>query len=215
MVHSPANSEELSYLLRQLAAGNQAAWGEVLERHRPRLRRMVQLRLDPRLQGRLDASDVLQEAFLTASVQLADYLKKPTIPLHLWLRLVTGQKLIALHRNHLATKARDAGRQISLERGLVPGVNSAALASQLIGREPNPSDAAREVEQRRWLQEALDRMNPLDREVLTLRHFEQLTSAETALVLGLTLSAAKKRHVRALARLKEILLALPGGPGEA
>jgi RNA polymerase sigma-70 factor (ECF subfamily) len=210
MVNSAPKSEELSWLLRQLAGGDQAAWGDFLESNRPRLRRMVELRLDPRLQGRLDASDVLQEAFLTASVQLPDYLKKPTIPLHLWLRLVTGQKLIALHRNHLATKARDAGRQVSLDRGL-PGVSSAALVAQVIGREPNPSDAAREVERRRWLQDALDRMNPLDREVLTLRHFEQLTSAETALVLGLTQSAASKRHVRALKRLNEILLAMPGG----
>jgi RNA polymerase sigma-70 factor (ECF subfamily) len=215
MVNSIANSEELSRLLRQLAAGDQAAWSDLLERQRPRLRRMVELRLDPRLQGRLDASDVVQEAYLTASVQLADYLKKPTIPLYLWLRLVTGQKLVALHRNHLATKARDARRQISIDRGALPGASSAALASQLIGREPCPSEAAREVEQRRWLQDALDRMHPLDREVLALRYFERLTSAETAQVLGLTPSAASKRHVRALERLQQILLAMPGSPAEA
>jgi RNA polymerase sigma-70 factor (ECF subfamily) len=211
MVNAFVNPEELSYLLQQVAAGDQAAWGVLLERHRPQLRRMVQLRLDPRLQGRLDASDVIQEAYLTASVQLAEYLKQPTIPFSLWLRLVTGQKLALLHRNHLATKARDAGRQISIDRGALPEASSAALASQLIGREPSPSAAARDVEQRRWLQEALDHMNPLDREVLALRHFEQLTSAEVALVLGLTPSAASKRHVRALERLKEILLAMPGG----
>jgi RNA polymerase sigma-70 factor (ECF subfamily) len=214
MVNSATNSEELSCLLRQLAAGDQAAWGDLLERLRPRLRRMVELRLDPRLQGRLDASDVVQEAYMTASVQLAEYLKKPTIPLYLWLRLITGQKLLALHRNHLATKARDAGRQISLDRGPLPGASSAALASQLIGREPSPSEAAREVEQRRWLQDAIDRMNPLDREVLALRYFEHLTSAETALVLGLTPAAASKRHVRALERLNEILAAMPRGLGE-
>jgi RNA polymerase sigma-70 factor (ECF subfamily) len=213
MANSAANSEELSFLLRQIAAGNHSAWGDLLERHRPRLRRMVELRLDRRLLGRLDPSDVIQEAFLTASLQLPGYLKKPTIPLYLWLRLVTGQKLVALHRIHLATKARDAGRQISIDWRPLPEANSAALASQLVGREPNPSEAAREVEQRRWLQEALDRMHPLDREVLALRHFEQLTSAETAQVLGLTPSAASKRHVRALKRLKEILLGMPGGPG--
>ena len=151
---------------------------------------------------------------MTASVQLAEYLKKPTIPLYLWLRLITGQKLLALHRNHLATKARDAGRQISIDRGALPEASSAALASQLIGREPSPSEAAREVEQRRWLQDAIDRMNPLDREVLALRHFEQLTNAETAQVLGLEPSAASKRYVRALQRVKEILSALPGGLGE-
>jgi RNA polymerase sigma-70 factor (ECF subfamily) len=214
MADPAANSEEINSLLRQVAAGDQAVWGDLLERHRPRLRRMVELRLDPRLQGRLDASDVIQEAYLTASAQLADYLKKPAIPFFLWLRLVTGQKLIELHRHHLRTKARDASRQVSLHRRAWPAASSGALASKLMGREPSPSHAAREAEQQRWLQDALDRMDPLDREVVALRHFEQLTNAETAQVLGLEVSAASKRYVRALQRLKEILAAMPGGLGE-
>jgi RNA polymerase sigma-70 factor (ECF subfamily) len=214
MANPAANSEEINRLLRQVAAGDQAVWGDLLERHRPRLRRMVELRLDPRLQGRLDASDVIQEAYVTASAQLADYLKKPAIPFFIWLRLVTGQKLLALHRHHLGTKARDARRQVSLHRGAWPAASSAVMASKLMGREPSPSQAAREVEQRRCLQEALDRMDPLDREVVALRHFEQLTNAETAQVLGLEASAASKRYVRALQRLKEILSAMPGGLGE-
>jgi RNA polymerase sigma-70 factor (ECF subfamily) len=106
MANPAANSEELSGLLRQVAGGDQAAWGNLLEKHRQQLHKMVELRLDPRLYGRLDASDVIQEAYLTASTQLPDYLKNPTIPFHLWLRLVTGQKLVLLHRNHLGTKAR-------------------------------------------------------------------------------------------------------------
>jgi RNA polymerase sigma-70 factor (ECF subfamily) len=209
-----ADPEEIRGLLRQVAAGDQAVWGELLERHRPRLRRMVELRLDPRLQGRLDASDVIQEAYLTASAQVAAYLKEPTIPFYLWLRLVTAQRLVLLHRKHLGTKARDAGRQISLDRGALPAASSAALESNLAGREPSPSEAAGEIEQRRRLQEALDRMSPLDREVLALRHFEQLTNAEAAQVLGLEPSAASKRYVRALQRIKEILAAMPGGLGE-
>ena len=214
MANLAANSEELTGLLRRVAAGDHALWGELLERHRPRLRRVVELRLDPRLQGRLDASDIIQEAYLAASVQLADYLKKPAIPFHLWLRLVTCQKLVLLHRDHLKTKARDASRQISLDRGALPAASSAALAANLIGREPSPSAAAGEIEQRRRLLEALDRMNPLDREVLALRHFEQLTNAETAQVLGLDPSAASKRYVRALQRIKEILVAMRGELGE-
>jgi RNA polymerase sigma-70 factor (ECF subfamily) len=214
MANPAANSDETNSLLRQVAAGDQAVWGDLLERARPRLRRMVELRLDPRLQGRLDASDVIQEAYLTASAQLAEYLKKPTIPFFLWLRLVTGQKLVELHRHHLRTKARNAGRQVSIHRGRSPAVSTAVLASKLIGREPSPSHAAREAEQYRWLQEALDRMDPLDREVIALRHFEQLTNAETAQVLDLEVSAASKRYVRALQRLKEILAAMPGGLSE-
>jgi RNA polymerase sigma-70 factor, ECF subfamily len=211
MANSAANSEELSGLLRQVAEGDRAVWGELLEKHRPRLLRMVELRLDARLRGRLDASDVIQEAYLTASTQLADYLKNPTIPFYLWLRLVTGQKLALLHRNHLGTKARDVRRQISIDHGAMPAASSIAMASKLIGREPTPSEAVGELEQRRRLQEALDRMNPLDREVLALRHFEQLTNAETAQVLGLEPSAASKRYVRALQRIKEILFDMPGG----
>jgi RNA polymerase sigma-70 factor (ECF subfamily) len=175
---------------------------------------MVELRLDPRLQGRLDASDVIQEAYLSASAQLTEYLKEPTIPFFLWLRLVTGQKLVWLHRHHLGTKARDASRQVSLDRKAWPAASSAVLASKLIGREPSPSKAAREAEQHRYLQEALDRMDALDREVVALRHFEQLTNAETAQVLGLEVSAASKRYVRALQRLKEILATMPGALGE-
>jgi RNA polymerase sigma-70 factor (ECF subfamily) len=214
MANPAANSEEINSLLRQVAAGDQTVWGDLLERHRPRLRRMVELRLDPRLQGRLDPSDVIQEAYLTASEQLADYLKNPAIPFHLWLRLVTGQKLVGLHRHHLGAKARDASRQVSIHRGAWPAASSGALASDLIGREPSPSETVREVEQRRLMQEALDRMDPLDREVVALRHFEQLTNAETAQVLGLEVSAASKRYVRALRRLKDILSTMPGGLGE-
>jgi RNA polymerase sigma-70 factor (ECF subfamily) len=213
MADAAANSKEMSGLLQQVAAGDQAVWGDLLERHRPRLRRMVELRLDPRLQGRLDPSDVIQEAYLTASVQLAEYLKQQTMPFSLWLRLVTGQKLVALHRHHLGTKARDAKRQISLDQAL-PAASAIALASRLIGREPSPSEAAHEIEQRRAVQEALNRMNPLDREVLALRHFEQLTNAETAQVLGLEPSAASKRYVRAVQRIKEILFTTPGERGD-
>jgi RNA polymerase sigma-70 factor (ECF subfamily) len=215
MANPAANSEELSGLLRQVAGGDQAAWGDLLEKHRPQLHRMVELRLDPRLNGRLDASDVVQEAYLTASAQLPDYLENPTIPFHLWLRLVTDQKLVLLHRNHLGTKARDARRQISIDRGVVQTASSFAMAAKLIGREPTPSEAVGEVEQRRRVQEALDRLNPLDREVLALRHFEQLTNAEAAQVLGLERSAASKRYLRALQRIKEVLSDMPGGEGES
>src|SRR5262245_42677558 len=120
------NSSEVERTLRRAAAGDQEAWGELLTRYRERLRCMIALRLDRRLQGRIDPSDVIQEAYLQASLQLADYLKNPTIPFFLWLRLVTGQRLVALHRHHLGTQARDAGREVSLYRGALPQASSAA-----------------------------------------------------------------------------------------
>jgi RNA polymerase sigma-70 factor (ECF subfamily) len=172
---------------------------------------MVALRLDHRLQGRIDPSDVLQESYLEASRQLAAYLKDPSIPFYLWLRLITGQKLLALHRYHLGTQERDAGREVSLYRGALPAASSAALAAQLLGHGSRPSEAVMRAERSLRLQDALNSMDPLDREVLALRHFEQLSNAETAQVMGLRESAASKRYVRALQRLKEILKNKPGG----
>lgn len=213
MAHSSVrgNSTETDRLLQRVAAGDQAVWGELLMRHQERLRSMVALRLDRRLQGRIDPSDVLQEAYLTASMQLADYLKNPTMPFFLWLRLVTGQKLVALHRHHLGTQGRDAGREVSLYRGALPEASSVALAAQLLGHETRPSEAAMRAEMSIRLQEALNSMDLLDREVLVLRHFEQMSNTEAAQVLEIRESAASKRYVRALQRLKAILLSMPGG----
>ena len=172
---------------------------------------MVALRLDRRLQGRVDASDVIQEAFLEASTRLPDYLRQPDMPFFLWLRFLTGQKVMELHRRHLGAQMRDAGREISLYRGSLPEASSVALAAQLLGHDTRPSEAAIRAERKIRLQEALNSMDPLDREVLALRHFEQLTRAETAQVLGIEEAAAAKRYVRALKRLKEILAGMPGG----
>src|SRR5262249_5048581 len=123
-------------------------------------------------------------------------------------------KLLELHRRHLGTQMRDAGREVALYRGTLPEASSAALAAQFLGREPRPSEAAVRAEMKVRLQEALNSMDPLDREVLALRHFEQLTNAEAGQVLGLGTSAASKRYVRALKRLKDILAGMPGGLGE-
>jgi len=208
------NSDETDQLLRQVAQGSPQEWGALLERHRVRLRRMVALRLDRRLQGRVDASDVIQEAFLEASVRLPDYLREPSMPFFLWLRFLTGQKLLELHRHHLGAQMRDAGREVSLHRGSLPEASSAALAAQLLGHDTRPSEAAIRAERKIRLQEALNSMDPLDREVLALRHFEHLNNAEAAQVLGLRESAASKRYIRALKKLKEILSSMPGGVGE-
>jgi RNA polymerase sigma-70 factor (ECF subfamily) len=198
--------------LEQAAAGENEAWRSLLDEHHDRLRRMVALRLDPRLQGRVDPSDVLQEAYLEASRQLADYLRDPALPFFLWLRQLAGNRLFKLHRHHLGAQMRDAGREVSLYRGALPEASSVALAAQLLGRECRPSEALARAELKLRLQDALNRMDALDREVLTLRHFEQLTSAEVARELGISPAAAGKRYLRALLRLKEILADAPGGP---
>jgi RNA polymerase sigma-70 factor (ECF subfamily) len=208
------DSSETKRLLRDAAQGDRDGWGRLLEQHRDRLRRMLGLRLDPRLQGRVDASDVLQETYLEASARLPEYLRNPTMPFFLWLRFLAGQKLVTLHRHHLGVQMRDAGREVSIYRGRLPETSSAALAAQLLGHDTRPSEAAVRAELKIRLQEALNSMDALDREVLALRHFEQLSLVETAELLGLTESGASRRHLRALKRLKEVLRQMPGGLGD-
>jgi RNA polymerase sigma-70 factor (ECF subfamily) len=147
------------------------------------------------LQGRLDPSDVLQEAYLEFARSLAEYLRNPQVPIFLWLRLITGRKLQALHRHHLGTRARDAGREVSLHRGPLPEASSVSLAAQLLGRFTTPSQQAVRAELQIHIQEALNGMDPIDREVLALRHFEQLSNSETAQVLGLSEAAASNRRL--------------------
>jgi RNA polymerase sigma-70 factor (ECF subfamily) len=200
--------------LERAAAGDQRAWWELVGKYHDRLRRMVNVRLDPRLNVRIGPSDVLQETYLEASRQLAEYLRNPVLPFFLWLRQLAGHRLYKLHRFHLGAQARDANREVSPYRGALPEASSAALAAQLLGRECRPSEAAVRAELKLRLQEALNTMEALDREVLALRHFEQLTTAETARVLGVSEAAAGKRYVRALVRLKEVLSHMPGGLGE-
>jgi RNA polymerase sigma-70 factor (ECF subfamily) len=206
-------ASETAGLLQRAAQGDQAAWGALLVRSRDRLRRMIALRLDRRLQGRVDPSDIIQEAYIDASARLAEYARQPDMPFFLWLRFLTGQRLVRVHRQHLGAEMRDVAREVSLYRGALPAATSAALAAQLLGRDTRPSEAAVRAERSIRLQEALNSMDPIDREVLALRHFEQLSNAEAARVLGLQESAAAKRYVRALKRLRLILDARPGGLG--
>jgi RNA polymerase sigma-70 factor (ECF subfamily) len=197
-------------LLSRARAGDPGALAALFDLYRARLRHMVRLRLDRRLAGRLDPDDVLQEAYLEADRRLADYLRDPAIPPFLWLRLVTGQKLTDLHRHHLGARMRDAGMEVSLHRGAVPQASSVSLAELLLGRLTSPTRAAQRAEMQRRLQEALNAMDPIDREVLVLRHFEELSNAETAQVLGLEKTAASNRYIRALKRLKRAMTDSPG-----
>jgi RNA polymerase sigma-70 factor (ECF subfamily) len=206
------NSAETVALIVRARAGDADALNALFSRHRDRLRRMVEMRLDTRLQARLDASDVLQEAYLEVVRRLDEYLHDPGLPLFLWLRLVVGERLLKLHRHHLGTRMRDAGREVSLFHGALPAASSAALAAQLLGKHTSPTEAVLRAERILRLQEALNTLDPMDREILSLRHFEELTAAESARVLGIGESAAAKRYFRALKRLKVILAATQDGP---
>jgi RNA polymerase sigma-70 factor (ECF subfamily) len=198
---------EIDALVSRLRDGDQAALGELFARHRDKLRRMVEFRLDHRLAGRVSASDVLQEAYIDALKRVEHYFAKPGQPFFGWLRLVVGQRLADVHREHLAGK-RNAGREVGMNRAV--GADSACFAACLLGNVSSPSHAAQRNETFAQLEDALNRMDPLDREVLALRHFEELSNTETAEIIGIQPAAASKRYVRALARLKQILEGIPG-----
>src|SRR5262249_41779081 len=191
-------------------AGDVAALGALFAHYRVRLRKMVHLRLDRRVAGRLDPSDVLQDAYLDVARRFPEYAAAPAVPFYVWLRELTGQRLIDLHRQHLGTKMRDAGQEVSLYRGALPQASSAALAQQLLARVTSPTQAAVRAEMQLKLQEALNSMDPIDREVVVLRHFEELNNIETAAVLGIEPPAVSKRYLRAIRRLKAILDQIPG-----
>lgn len=196
---------DLQALRTAEAADRERVLGELFEEHRRRLRRMVHLRMDAALRARVDASDVLQEAFVEVSGRVGDYLDNPRMPFFLWLRFLTAQKLVDLYRHHVGTQKRDPRRQVRIDRAAFPAASSAVMAEQLVGGLPSPSGTVMREEMCRQVQAGLDRMRPTDREVLVMRHFEELTHAEAARELGIGEDAASKRYLRALQRLRAIL----------
>jgi RNA polymerase sigma-70 factor, ECF subfamily len=193
-------------LQERIQGGDAQAAGAMFARHRARLRKIVRLRLDRRLQDSIDPSDVLQEAYQDYVRELPGYTRQPTLPVFLWLRRLTGRKLLEIHQRHLGTQAPAGDHDISLIRGALPEASSASLAAQLLGKFTSDTQAAAQADFQTRLQEVLNSMDPVDREILVLRHFEMLNNDETAAVLGITTSAASIGYIRALKRLKVILV---------
>jgi RNA polymerase sigma-70 factor, ECF subfamily len=199
------NSAESVRLLELARAGDGTALDEIFTRYRGRLRRMVDLRLDRRLQGRVDASDVIQDGFVDAVAKLPGFLAEPKLPLFLWLRLVVGERLDKTHRTHLGAQMRDAALEVSLYRQALPAASSAALAAQLLGKHTSPTEAAVRADQILRVQDAINALDPIDREIIALRNFEEMSRAEAAVALGIEESAVAKRYLRAIKRLKMVL----------
>jgi RNA polymerase sigma-70 factor (ECF subfamily) len=195
-------------LLLRLRGGDQPALAELYDRHREKLRRMVQIRIDPRLKGRVAPSDVLQEAYIDALKRFPHYFEKDGQPFFGWLRLIVAQRLADLHREHLAAKKRDVRHELPFGHPNGAQGSAACLASCVAGALTSPSGAAARNEDVARLEASLLELDGVDREILLLRHFEELSNAETAAVLGLQAPAASKRYVRALARLRQIMEAM-------
>ena len=192
-------------LLRRARDGDEGAFNRVLGKHREKLKRMVAVRMNPRLRSRLDASDVIQDTFVEALRTFEQFLSHSQMPVYVWLRALANEKLIQAHRFHLKAQKRDASREMSIF-GNALSATSEAIAVQLIGRDASPVERAERNDRKRMLTEALDKMGELDREILTLRHFEHMSSKQAAVVLNLKVETVKKRYVRALEKLQRILI---------
>ena len=175
--------------------------------HRERLWRTVHTRMDPRLYGRVDPDDVLQEAYLDAMKRVKHFAEELSFSPFVWLRLIVGQTLINVHRRHIGAKKRDASVERSVNQGLNFQINatSKAMAIQLAANHTSPSQAAMNNELVETLATALETMSEIDREILTLRHFEDMSNSEVAQLLGIEQKAASIRYVRAVQRLKQCM----------
>ena len=201
----PINEDSLDSAIADLREGNDDLLADLFSFYRESLKRMIQFRMDPRMKGRVDASDILQETFLDLSDRLDAYRENDDMPFVVWLRLMTSQRMAAQFRRHISAQKRTAAREVQLQRGPVRNDTSACIAHQLMARINSPSQNAMRDERLVRLQEALEAMNPVDREVLALRHFEDLGNNEVAEILGIQKTAASNRYIRALKRLKEIM----------
>lgn len=206
-------SDSEQRLLAQAADGDRAALGRLLATYDGRLERMVRVRLSPRLLGRIGVSDVLQDVHLEALERFGEYVKQREMPFFLWVRFLTFQRIAALYRRHLGAQQRDARREVRIDAAGRTTASPAAMAAQLSAGMTTPSMAAVRHETRKDLRAALESLNEMDREVLSLRHFEQLSNAEVAQELGIDTSAASKRYLRALARLRGVMADLELPPG--
>jgi RNA polymerase sigma-70 factor (ECF subfamily) len=191
-------------LLRRAAGGDREAVDGLLARHRGRLRRMVAVRMDKRLAARVDPSDIVQEALTEASQKLPDYLAHKRLPFYPWLRQLAWERLIGAHRRHVEAKARSVTREED-EAMVLPDHSAVQLAARLLANGTSPSVRMIRRELRAKVRQMLSQMSTPDREVLVLRYLEQLSTAETAAVLGLTVDGVKSRQRRALERFSNLL----------
>ncbi|MFK8115022.1 MAG: sigma-70 family RNA polymerase sigma factor [Rubripirellula sp.] len=210
MNEAEISPDRLTELIARIKQGDNDAAASVFIHFRPRLKKMIALRMDARLNGRVDPSDVLQETFFDYVNRAKDYSANEDMPFFLWVRMITGQKLLEIHRRHLKVQARDVSREISYHGGVIADASASHIAEQLVGQLSSPSSAMRRLERQMQLQKVLMNLSNTDREILGLRHFEELSNRDTALLLGVNENAASNRYVRALERLKAELSKVSG-----
>ena len=200
------NATDTQELLTKAKAGDADAVDQLLGKHRDAVRRMIDLRLDPAIIQRLDASDVVQEVLIEANRRLQDYLKNPAMPFHLWLRHIAKDHVIDAHRRHHQAQKRGVNREQPMHRPAWSDRSSLDLAGQLLDQDLTPASAAIQEEMQRRLREAIEQLDEDDREVILMRHYEMLANQEVAEALGLTEAAASMRYLRAVRKLRDLLV---------
>lgn len=208
-----SSSSNAAPLLEQNAwAGDQAALAELFSRFRSRLRRIVDARLDNRLKGRVDPSDVLQEAFIEVARKLPNVRSKldedrATMSMFVLMRMVTAERVLVTHRRHLEVEGRDVRRETPQHQ---TAASSIYLAEHLLAVFGSAENKLMRQEMFDTLQKTLETMDPVDHEIITMRCFEELTNVEAAEALGISQNGASSRFVRAMTRLKKQLEEIPG-----
>jgi len=203
------DGEVTAELLNNVRGGQAVAVEELMDRHRNSLRRMISLRLDQRLMQRMDVSDVIQDVLIEANRRLTDYLGNPVIPFHLWIRQIAKDRIIDAHRRHRVSAKRSIDRE-QPQPGKGPFDQSTIeLANQFRDQALTPAAAATQRELAQQIESAVQLLRDNDREIILMRHYEQLNNQEIAQSLGLTEPAASMRYLRALKRLREIIEGMP------
>jgi RNA polymerase sigma-70 factor (ECF subfamily) len=208
------STDQTDRLLTDARAAKAGAADRLLGEFREPLRKLIDLRLDPALARRVDASDIVQDVLIEANQRLTEYLTKPDMPFHLWLRHLAQDRIIDTHRRHRLAQRRSIDREQPIARPAWAEESSASLVQHLIDHERTPASEAMIAELRHRLAEAIDQLGEDDREIILMRHQELLSNQETATVLGLTEAAASMRYLRAVRRLRAVLVPETEGSAE-
>ena len=197
--------QQTDILLKQAVDGDDAAVNQLLDRHRNSLRQLIRMRLDQKIQKRIDVSDVLQDVLVEANRRLTRYLNDPVMPFHLWLRQIARDRIIDAHRRHRVSAKRSVDREQQMVAPRGYDQSSIHLASLLGDQQLTPAAAALQKEMARKVEAAISELDPKDCEIVVMRHYEHLTNQEIGQALGLTEPAASMRYLRAIRRLKVLL----------
>lgn len=200
------NHEQTKQLLDDAKAGDASAIDRLLAEFREPLRQVVHLRMDQALAKRVDASDIVQDVLLEANQRLREYLQAPNMPFHLWLRHLAQDRIIDTHRRHRVAQRRSIDREQAMEAPGWTDESSVQLIAQLVDGEKTPASAAIQHELQRRLNEALAQLDEADRDIILMRHHEQLSNQEVAAALELSEAAASMRYLRALRKLRGVLV---------